>query len=140
MKHAQFREISDASVAPPAPRESSSGRGYLARLIDALDASRRLQAARVIRQSRHLMDQARERDAGNRTCARSVADEAPQIVIETANHPRKPGTMKSVNSRLLLAIVAGFVILHAIAVGALRHSPAQAAQPTEDSMPLANRD
>jgi hypothetical protein len=48
--------------------------------------------------------------------------------------------MKSVNSRLLLAIVAGFVILHAIAAGALRHSPAQAAQPTEDATPLANRD
>jgi hypothetical protein len=91
MKHAQFREIIDASVASSlAPRrESSCGRGYFARLIDALHASRRLQAGRAIRQHRHLMHQARERDAGNRTYARSVADEAPQIVIETERN-REP--------------------------------------------------
>jgi hypothetical protein len=42
-------------------------------------------------------------------------------------------------SKLLIATaIVGFVFLHAIAYGAMHH--AMALQPTEDSMPLANRD
>ena len=45
----------------------------------------------------------------------------------------------SFNAKLIIAIVlAGFGVLHFIADGALRH--ATAAQPTEDRMPLADRD
>jgi hypothetical protein len=63
----------------------------------------------------------------------------PRIVPGTEPDTSKPKAAMSVRAKLLIVIaVAGFAILHAIAEGALRH--AAASQPTEQSMPLPDRD
>jgi hypothetical protein len=56
MKRTGFPPISDAFLTPLTSRpRAKSLRGSMAYLIDALHASRRLQAARVLRQNRHLV-------------------------------------------------------------------------------------
>jgi hypothetical protein len=56
MKHTGFPPVSDASLIPLTSGPGSKAlRGSMAYLTDALHASRRLQAARVIRQNRHLV-------------------------------------------------------------------------------------
>jgi hypothetical protein len=101
----------------------------------ALHASRRLQAARVISQHRHLLHQ----EAAKRAGAPSPREPIPQIVRETGKPTAKPGARMSFYSKLIMAIVVtGFGLLHFIADGTLRH--ASATQPTEDRMPLPNRD
>jgi hypothetical protein len=63
----------------------------------------------------------------------------PRMVPGTEPDGRKPKAAMSVRVKLLIAIVvAGFAILHAIAEGASRHAPASS--PTEESMPLPDRD
>jgi hypothetical protein len=140
MKHTQFPPISDASVASvTSNRQSNSGGGFFAGVMAALHASRRLQAARVIRQHRHLFHQEPEAGAAKRTGAPSPREPIPQIVRETEKPTAKPGARMSFYSKLIVAIVvAGFGLLHFIADGTLRHASAK--QPTEDRMPLPNRD
>jgi hypothetical protein len=140
MKHTEFPSISDASLTPVISRpKPNSARGYFAYLIDALHASRRLQAARVIRQNRHLVHEQRGQDTGKTAETKSIADRAPRIAPENEPGAGKPGVAMSAKAMLLMAIaIAGFGILHAIADGALRH--ASAPQPIEDRMPLPNRD
>lgn len=140
MKHAQFPPISDASVSSiSSQRKSNSVRGYFSRFVEALHESRRLQAARVIGQHRHLIDREHKAEAAKRAAAPAPSKEVPQIVVEAANANSNPGAKMSLNAKLILTIVvAGFGVLHFIAEGALRHGPAT--QPIEDQMPLANRD
>jgi hypothetical protein len=65
MQHTQFPSISDASATSwIAKRKPNPGRSVFACLIDALHASRRLHAARAIRQHRHLFHEARGQEAG----------------------------------------------------------------------------
>jgi hypothetical protein len=93
----------------------------------------------VIRQHRHLLHQEPEAGAVKRTGAPSPREPIPQIVRETEKPTAKPGARMSFYSKLIIAIVvAGFGLLHFIADGTLRH--ASATQPTEDRMPLPNRD
>jgi hypothetical protein len=140
MKHTQFPPISDVSLASlTSDRKSNSARGYFALFMGALHASRRLQAARSIRQYRHLFHEEHRQDAGKKAQPQSLMDEAPRTVLETRPRAGTPGAAMSFNAKLLIAIaIAGFGILHAIADGALRHAPSP--PPTEDGMPLANRD
>jgi hypothetical protein len=139
MKHTQFPPISDASVSSvSSQRRSNSVRGYFSRFVEAFHESRRLQAARVIRQHQHLIDRAHKAEAVKKAAASAPGKEVPQIVIETAN-TENPGTKMSFNAKLIIVIVvAGFGVLHFMAEDALRHGPAT--QPAEDLMPLANRD
>jgi hypothetical protein len=139
MKHTEVPSISDASLTPlTAKPKLSFPRSLVANLIEALHASRRLQAARVFRQHRHLIHEERGQTARNKAETKSRQDQAQRIVPETEPDAGKPKTALSVNTKLLIAIAVGFGILHAIADGTLRHPPAP--QPTEDSMPLPNRD
>jgi hypothetical protein len=56
MKHTGFPPISDASLTPWTSRPGpTSLRSFMTCLTHALHASRRLQAARVLRQNRHLV-------------------------------------------------------------------------------------
>ena len=140
MKHTEFPSVSDASLTPlPPKRRPNSLRSVVAYLIEALHASRRLQAARVIRQHRHLVHEQRGHDTGKTAGTKSIADRAPRIAPGTEPDIRTPGVAMSARAMLLMAImIAGFGILHVIAGGALRHGPAT--QPTEDSAPLPDRD
>jgi hypothetical protein len=140
MKHTEFPSISDASLTPVVSRPNpNSARGYFAYLIDALHASRRLQAARVIRQHRHLIHEQRGQVAGQKAETKSREDQTPRIAPEAEPVAGKPGVAMSTRAILLMAIaIVGFGILHAVADGALRH--AAAPQSTEDSAPLPNRD
>jgi hypothetical protein len=140
MKHTEVPSVSDASLTPLTSKPKRSfPLSFVANLVDALHASRRLQAARVIRQHRHLVHEERGQTARRKAEAKSREDQAPRIVPEAEPEASKPKAAMSVKATLLIAIaVAGFGILHAIADGALRHAPAP--QPTEDSMPLPNRD
>ncbi len=140
MKHTQFPPIDDSSVSSVVSKQKlNSGRGFFSSFSETLHESRRLQAARFIHQHRHLIDRAHKADAAKRTGAPSLRNKVPQIVLETVNSTGKPGAKMSFNAKLIIAIVlAGFGVLHFIADGALRH--ATAAQPTEDRMPLADRD
>jgi hypothetical protein len=139
VKHIQFPPIDDASVSTVGPAQtSSSARGLFSRFFEALHESRRLQAARVIHQHRHLIDRAHKADAAQTTVVPSPK-QVPRIVPGTANCTGKRGATMSFTAKLIMAIVlAGFVVLHFIAEGALRH--ASGVQSTEDNMPLANRD
>jgi hypothetical protein len=138
VKHTQFPPIDDASVSFVASRQkSNSGKGFFSSLFDALHGSRRLQAARAIQQHRHLIG-GHKADAAKTTGAPSLRREVPRIVLDTASSTRKPGAV-SFNARLIIAVIlAGFGALHFIADGALSH--ASTAPPTEDGMPLPNRD
>jgi hypothetical protein len=140
LKHTQFPPIDDASVSSVVSKQKlNSGRGFFSSFSETLHESRRLQAARFIHQHRHLIDRAHKADAAKRTGAPSLRNKVPQIVLETVNSTGKPGAKMSFCAKLIIAIVlAGFGVLHFIADGALRH--ATAAQPTEDRMPLADRD
>jgi hypothetical protein len=140
MKHTEFPSISDASLTPVISRpRPNSARGYFAYLIDALHASRRLQAARVIRQHRHLIHEERGQAGGWKAETKSREDQAARIAPEAEPAAAKPGVAMSARAMLLMAmVIGGFGILHAIAGVALRHGPAP--QPTEDSAPLSNRD
>jgi hypothetical protein len=140
MKHTEFPSISDASLTPVISRpKPNSSRGYFVYLVDALHASRRLQAARVIRQHRHLIHEERGQAGGQKVETKSGEDQTARIAPETEPDAGRPGVAMSARAMLLMAIViAGFGILHTIADGALRH--AAAPQPTEDSAPLSNRD
>jgi hypothetical protein len=140
VKHTQFPPIDDASVSSVVSRQkSNSGKGFFSGLFDAFHESRRLQAARVIQQHRHLIDRAHKAEAAKRAVASAPTKEVPQIVHEAANASTKPGAKMSFSAKLILAsVIAGFGVLHFIAEGVLRHGPAT--QPTEDRMPLANRD
>src|SRR5450432_4272169 len=140
MKHTEFPSISDASLTPviPKPRPNSA-RGYFAYLIDALHASRRLQAARVIRQHRHLIREVRGQATGQKAEPKFREDQTARIAPEAQPGAGNPGVAMSARAMLLMAIViAGFGILHVIADGALPHTAAP--QPTEDIAPLPNRD
>jgi hypothetical protein len=138
MKHIQFPPIDDASVsAVGTAQTSNSARGLFSRLFTALHESRRLQAARVIHQHRHLIDRAHKTGAAKRTASPSP-NQAPPTILEIANSTGERGAM-SFNARFIMAVViAGFAVLHFMADRTLRHAPA--AQATEDNMPLANRD
>jgi hypothetical protein len=140
VKHTQFPPIDDASVSSVVSRQkSNSGKGFFSGLFEALHESRRLQAARVIQQHRHLIDRAHKAEAAKRAVASAPTKEVPQIVHEAANASTKPGAKMSFSAKLILAsVIAGFGVLHFIADGVLRHGPG--IQPTEDRMPLANRD
>jgi len=140
VKHIQFPPIDDASVSSVVSRQkSNSGKGFFSGLFDALHESRRLQAARVIQQHRHLIDRAHKAEAAKRAVASAPWKQVPRIVHEVANASTKPEAKMSFNAKLILVIViAGFGVLHVIAEGALRHGPAT--QPTEDRLPLPNRD
>jgi hypothetical protein len=140
MKHIEFPSISDASLTPlPRKRTPNSLRSVVAYLIDALHASRRLQAARVIRQHRHLIHEERGQAVVQKAETKSREDQTARSPPEAQPDARKPGVAMSARAMLLMAIViAGFGILHAIADGALRNTAAP--QPTEDSAPLPNRD
>jgi hypothetical protein len=140
MKHTEFPSISDASLTPVISRPTpNSARGYFAYLIDALRASRRLQAARVIRQHRHLIHEERGQAAGLKAETKSRGDQTVRIAPEAEPDAGKPGVAMSARAMLLMAIViAGFGILHAIADGALQHGAAP--QSSVDSMPLPDRD
>jgi hypothetical protein len=139
MKHTKFPPIDDVYIASTTSgRKSNSRAGFFAGIMRALHESRRLQAARTIRQYRHLIHQAPEAASAERTGAPSPSEQVPQIVRETVKPTGKPGAM-SFNLKLIIAIVVvGFGVLHFIADGTLRH--ASAARPAEDRMPLANRD
>jgi hypothetical protein len=140
MKQTEFPSISVGSLTPlTSRRKPNSARGYFAHLIDALHASRGCQAARAIRQHRHLVHEEHRQDTGKTAETKSIEEQVPQIVPGTEPDARKPKAAMSLNAKLLIAItVAAFGILHAIADGALRHAPAP--QPAEDGMPLPNRD
>jgi hypothetical protein len=73
MKH-QFPSATDASVVP-SPESSSRGR-YLGGVVDALHASRRLQAARLIHHYRHLLHEERIQEAGKAAEAQPLEDSA----------------------------------------------------------------
>ena len=140
MKHTQFPPINDASVASSVSNgKTKPGRGFFARVMAALHESRRRQAAHAILQHRHLIHREHEAEAAKTTGAPSPRERVPQIVRETEKPTATPGATMSFNSKLIIAIVvAGFAVLHFIADGTLRH--ASAMQPTEDRMPLADRD
>jgi hypothetical protein len=80
MKH-QFPSATDASVVP-SPESSSRGR-YLGGVVDALHASRRLQAARLIHHYRHLLHEECMQKAGKAAEAQPLEDNAPQFVQKT---------------------------------------------------------
>jgi hypothetical protein len=93
----------------------------------------------VIRQHRHLIHDERGQHNGNAAETKSIEDPASRIPRATEPDAGKPGPAMSAKAMLSIAVViAGFAILHAIAEGALRHAPAS--PPTEESMPLPNRD
>jgi hypothetical protein len=140
MKHPEFHSISDASLIPfTSRRRSNAAPGYFACLIDALDTSRRLQAAGVMRQHHHLIHEEHGQNTGKTAETKSIQTQVPRIVPGTEPDASKRKAAISLNAKLLIAItVAAFGILHMIANGALRHPPAPV--PTEDSMPLPNRD
>src|SRR5882724_10204514 len=104
MKHTQFPPISDVSIASFSSRRSNLGGGFFAGVMAALHESRRLQAARSIRQYRHLIHQEPEAGAAKRT-APSPREQVSQIVCETEKPTAKPGAMMSFHSKLIIAIV-----------------------------------
>jgi hypothetical protein len=132
MKH-QFPSARDASEVTSG--ESSSSERYLAGVVDALHASRRLQAARVIHHYRHLVHEECVQDASKAAEAQPLEDNAPQFAPERQSWKSRTIMI----SKLLIATaIVGFAFLHAVGYGAMRQ--ATVLQPTEDSMPLANRD
>lgn len=138
MKHSQVPPITDASVAFLTSRpKSKTGSGFLAAVTAALHESRRLQAARAVRQHRHLV---RREPAGGATRTNGVpSPQVLQIVRDAKKPSAQPGARMSFYSKLIIAIVvAGFAVLHFVADGTLRQ--ASATQPTEDRMLLPDRD
>ena len=136
MKRSEFPHISDASLTPLSPRpRPKSWAGLMAYLIEALHASRRLQAARVIRQNRHLV-YGQRRQHGGKAAETSSVEMKARIVSRIEQDARIPKAAMSLRAKLLIAItVAAFGILHVIADGAWRRAPAS--PPTEDSAPFA---
>ena len=88
MKHTQFPPISDVSIASFSSRRSNLGGGFFAGVMAALHESRRLQAARSIRQYRHLIHQEPEAGAAKRSGVPSPREQVSQIVCELQNQER----------------------------------------------------
>jgi hypothetical protein len=96
--------------------------GFLPRLIEALHHSRRLQAARVIRSYRHLIDPACEdRVSGNPT-ERSLDMSSNKAPLPATKAWSSPAVRI-----LVAAVVFGFVVFHIVGDAVLR-SPLPAAK------------
>lgn len=132
MKH-EFPSATDASDVPRA--ESSSRGRYLGRVVDALHASRRLQATRLIHRYRHLLHEECVQAAGKAAEAQLLEDSTPPFAPES--QLRKSRTIM-ISKLLIATAIVGFVFLHTVGYEVMRHATVQ--QPTEDDMPLANRD
>jgi hypothetical protein len=121
------RESATGRAGDENARIAPAGIGYLASLLDALHHSRRLQAARVIRQHQHLVAEKNSFRAMHETSEQKVSEgSGPSMKNEESSSAKR---WPMVKGWALIAVVVGFAILHL--VGAVLLHDSSSARPTE---------
>jgi hypothetical protein len=129
MKRASFNvdEVTSPRSFP------SNRRGFFMEIFQALHHSRRLQAQRVLRQYRHLIDKPEHR----KHPSRMYVSEETRVPTRETQPPRRPSTRTPalIQWTLTAIILAMFLMLHVLAGSILQRAEAGANPSSQHEAP-----